>query len=141
MPYRACLRLSLLCCALLGAGTVLAARVSDAAGAGFALGNQVAATLFIVFRIIGIGIGVVVSQSLGGRQARAAAAVARAALDETWQYATERQAFGQPLSAFQGVSHRLAEFDTQVEACRLLCYQALWAKGILIRITNRRDLG
>ncbi len=41
-------------------------------------------------------------------------AVARAALDETWQYATERQAFGQPLSAFQGVSHRLAEFDTQV---------------------------
>ncbi|MCC6433463.1 MAG: cyclohexanecarboxyl-CoA dehydrogenase [Acidimicrobiales bacterium] len=55
-------------------------------------------------------------------------AVARAALDETWQYATERQAFGQPLSAFQGVSHRLAEFDTQVEACRLLCYQALWAK-------------
>ncbi|MEZ5232647.1 MAG: cyclohexanecarboxyl-CoA dehydrogenase [Acidimicrobiales bacterium] len=55
-------------------------------------------------------------------------AVARAALDETWQYATERQAFGQPLSAFQGVSHRLAELDTQVEACRLLCYQALWAK-------------
>lgn len=55
-------------------------------------------------------------------------AVARAALDEAWQYATERQAFGQPLSAFQGVSHRLAEFDTQLEACRLLCYQALWAK-------------
>ncbi len=55
-------------------------------------------------------------------------AVARAALDETWVYATERTAFGQPLSAFQGVSHRLAELDTQVEACRLLCYQALWAK-------------
>lgn len=53
--------------------------------------------------------------------------VARAALDETWQYATEREAFGQPLSAFQGVSHRLAELDTQVEAARLLCYQALWA--------------
>ena len=61
-------------------GTVLAARVSDTAGAGFALGNQVAATLFIVFRIIGIGIGVVVSQSLGSRQPRAAAAVSRAAL-------------------------------------------------------------
>ena len=53
--------------------------------------------------------------------------VARAALDDAWQYATERQAFGQPLSAFQGISHRLAEFDTQVEAARLLCYQSLWA--------------
>jgi len=54
-------------------------------------------------------------------------AVARAALDDAWAYSTERTAFGQPLSAFQGVSHRLAEFDTQVEAARLLCYQALWA--------------
>jgi len=55
-------------------------------------------------------------------------AVARVALKETWQYVTEREAFGQPLSAYQGVSHRLAEFDTQIEAARLLCYQALWAK-------------
>ena len=54
-------------------------------------------------------------------------AVARAALTDAWAYSTERTAFGQPLSAFQGVSHRLAEFDTQVEAARLLCYQALWA--------------
>jgi cyclohexanecarboxyl-CoA dehydrogenase len=27
------------------------------------------------------------------------------------------------MSAFQGVSHPLAEFDTQVEAARLLCLQ------------------
>jgi cyclohexanecarboxyl-CoA dehydrogenase len=53
--------------------------------------------------------------------------VARAALDDAWRYSIERTAFGQPLSAFQGVSHRLAEFDTQVEGARLLCYQALWA--------------
>jgi cyclohexanecarboxyl-CoA dehydrogenase len=55
-------------------------------------------------------------------------AVARAALDETWTYTTQRQAFGQPLTAFQGVSHPLAELDTQVEAARLLCLQALWLK-------------
>jgi cyclohexanecarboxyl-CoA dehydrogenase len=55
-------------------------------------------------------------------------AVARAALDDAWRYSTEREAFGQPLAAFQGVSHRLAELDTQVEAARLLCYQALWAR-------------
>lgn len=54
-------------------------------------------------------------------------AVARAALDDAWGYSTERTAFGRPLSAFQGVTHRLAELDTQVEAARLLCYQALWA--------------
>ena len=40
----------------------------------------------------------------------------------------EREAFGQPLSAFRGVSHKLAEFDTKVEAARLLCMNALWLK-------------
>jgi len=55
-------------------------------------------------------------------------AVARAALDETWEHAAQRVAFGKPLSAFQGVSHPLAEGDTQVEAARLLCLQTLWLK-------------
>ena len=55
-------------------------------------------------------------------------AVARAALEETWEYVAQREAFGKPLSAFQGVSHPLADFDTQVEAARLLCLQALWLK-------------
>jgi cyclohexanecarboxyl-CoA dehydrogenase len=55
-------------------------------------------------------------------------AVARVALDETWEYVAQREAFGQPLSAFQGVSHPLADFDTQVEAARLLCLQTLWLK-------------
>ena len=55
-------------------------------------------------------------------------AVARVALDETWAYVAQRQAFDKPLAAFQGVSHPLAELDTQVEAARLLCLQALWLK-------------
>jgi len=55
-------------------------------------------------------------------------AVARAALDEAWTYVAQRQAFGKPLSAFQGVSHPLADYDTQVEAARLLCLQTLWLK-------------
>jgi len=55
-------------------------------------------------------------------------AVARVALDETWEYVAQREAFGKPLSAFQGVSHPLADFDTQVEAARLLCLQTLWLK-------------
>jgi len=55
-------------------------------------------------------------------------AVARVSLDEAWKYAAQREAFGQPLTAFQGVSHPLAEYETQVEAARLLCLQTLWLK-------------
>lgn len=55
-------------------------------------------------------------------------AVARIALEETWAYVTEREAFGKPLSAFQGVTHPLADFETQVTAARLLCLQTLWLK-------------
>lgn len=55
-------------------------------------------------------------------------AVARVSLDEAWEYAAQREAFGQPLTAFQDVSHPLAEYETQVEAARLLCLQTLWLK-------------
>lgn len=55
-------------------------------------------------------------------------AVARVALEETWAYVAQREAFGKPLSAFQGVSHPLADYDTQVTAARLLCLQTLWLK-------------
>jgi Na+-driven multidrug efflux pump len=66
-------------------GTALAARVSDTAGAAFALANQVSATLFLLFRIVGAGISVVVTQSLGAGRRDAADAVARATLAaSTW---------------------------------------------------------
>lgn len=55
-------------------------------------------------------------------------AVASVALEESWTYVAQREAFGRPLASFQGVSHPLADFETQVEAARLLCYQALWLK-------------
>lgn len=53
---------------------------------------------------------------------------ARRSLDETWAYIGERQAFGKPLAAFQGVTHQLADFDTRVEAARLMSLNALWLK-------------
>lgn len=55
-------------------------------------------------------------------------AVAKVALEETWEYVAEREAFRKPLSAFQGVSHPLADYETQVAAARLLCLQTLWSK-------------
>jgi cyclohexanecarboxyl-CoA dehydrogenase len=55
-------------------------------------------------------------------------AVARQSLDETWLSTAERTSFGKPLIANQGVSFPLAEAETQVEACRLLCLKTLWLK-------------
>lgn len=66
-------------------GTMLAARVSDAGAAAFALGNHVLAMLFILFRVVGAGVSVVVSQCLGGGRRQAADEVARATLGaSTW---------------------------------------------------------
>lgn len=55
-------------------------------------------------------------------------ATAQQSLDETWQWLTEREAFGQKLAAFQGLTHPLAEYQTYVQAARLQCFYALWLK-------------
>lgn len=54
--------------------------------------------------------------------------VARASLDEAWQYAKEREAFGEPIVKRQGVSFPLAEAETYYEALRLHCLRTLWLK-------------
>ncbi len=50
--------------------------------------------------------------------------LAQGALDYGIGYAKERQAFGQPIGGFQGISFPLAEMATEVEAARLLVYNA-----------------
>lgn len=67
------------------AGTALAARISDAAGAGFALANHVFGLLFLLFRLVGAGVSVVITQNLGAGHRHEADRVARAALASgTW---------------------------------------------------------
>ncbi len=53
---------------------------------------------------------------------------AAASLEETWQYVTERQAFGKPIAKYQGVTEPLAEAETLLTAARLLCYKTLWLR-------------
>jgi cyclohexanecarboxyl-CoA dehydrogenase len=65
------------------------------------------------------------SRSLIGLQC---VGVAQQSLDETWAHVARHKAFGKPLAAFQGVSHQLAEHDTQIQAARLLSLHALWLK-------------
>ena len=55
-------------------------------------------------------------------------APARASLDETWSYVSEREAFDRPLAQYQGVSFPLAEAETHYKAARLVCYETLWRR-------------
>lgn len=51
--------------------------------------------------------------------------VAGQTLDEAVAYAKEREAFGNPIGAYQGVSFRIADAAAEIEAARLVCYDAL----------------
>ena len=52
--------------------------------------------------------------------------VAQVSLEETMAYVKERRAFGKTLATFEGVSFKIAEAATHIDACRGLCYRALW---------------
>lgn len=53
-----------------------------------------------------------------------AVGVAQAAYDYARDYSGERKAFGQPISGFQAVQHKLADMATGVQAARLLTWWA-----------------
>jgi len=61
----------------------------------------------------------IASQALG---------IAEASYEASVGYAREREAFGQKIGQFQGISFKLADMKTQIEASRLLIYQAALAK-------------
>lgn len=50
--------------------------------------------------------------------------IAEAALAYAIEYAKEREQFGKPIAAHQGISFKLAEIATDMEAAKLLTYQA-----------------
>ncbi|MES5952657.1 acyl-CoA dehydrogenase AcdA [Bacillus fungorum] len=67
----------------------------------------------------------------GGRNGIAAQAVgiAQGALDASVEYARARYQFGKPIAAQQGIGFKLADMATDVEAARLLTYQAAWLES------------
>ena len=62
----------------------------------------------------------------GGRISIAAlsAGIAEGALNEALKYSKERHQFNKPISAFQGISFKLADMATKVQAAKLLIYDA-----------------
>ncbi|MEI8326748.1 MAG: MATE family efflux transporter, partial [Betaproteobacteria bacterium] len=66
-------------------GLWLAAGLSDTSAAAFALANQVQVTFFLLFRIVSMGVSVVLTQNLGAGNRAGADQTARAALGaSTW---------------------------------------------------------
>jgi alkylation response protein AidB-like acyl-CoA dehydrogenase len=57
-----------------------------------------------------------------------AVGIAEAAFEAARDYAKEREQFGQPIANFQAIQFMLADMKTQLEAARLLTYQAALAK-------------
>lgn len=66
----------------------------------------------------------------GGRIGIGAMAIglAQAAFDAARAYATEREAFGKPIGAYESVSNMIADMDVGLDAARLLVYRAAWLK-------------
>ena len=66
----------------------------------------------------------------GGRLNIAACSLggAQLALDKALNYTKERQQFGKPLADFQATQFKLADMETELEAARVLLYQA--ARGL-----------
>ncbi len=54
--------------------------------------------------------------------------IAEAAYGAAVGYANDREAFGQKIGEFQGISFKIADMKTRIEASRLLTYQAALAK-------------
>lgn len=54
--------------------------------------------------------------------------IATASLEAATAYAKEREQFGKPIAAQQGVGFKLADMATQVEAAKLLVYRAALLK-------------
>ena len=74
----------------------------------------------------GKGFNIAMSTVDGGRIGIAAQAlgIAQGAYEHALAYAKERVQFGQPLAANQGISFKLADMYTKIDAARLLIYRA-----------------
>jgi alkylation response protein AidB-like acyl-CoA dehydrogenase len=66
--------------------------------------------------------------------------IAEGAYEASLEYANNREAFGQKIGEFQGISFKIADMKTRIEASRLLIYQAAIAKEKSKTSNNRYSL-
>lgn len=87
-----------------------------------------------------VGEGFIQSMKIldGGRISIGALAlgIAKGALNCSIKYSKEREQFGKPISQFQGISFKLAQMATEIEAAELLLYQAADMKNRHVKVTK-----
>ena len=73
-----------------------------------------------------------------GRTAIGAMAVgiARGALEDSIEYAQQRQQFGRPIGKFQAIQWKIADMATEIDAARLLVYRAAFMEDQDVRFTK-----
>jgi alkylation response protein AidB-like acyl-CoA dehydrogenase len=86
-------------------------RVTPRPGAGEPLAGDVAPALDRIAALVSVEI----------------VGVAQRTLEMTIEYARDREQFGRPIGAYQGVSHRCADMLRDVESARSTAYWAAWA--------------
>ena len=62
--------------------------------------------------------------------------IAKGAYEAALKYSKEREQFGKPISSFQGISFKLAEMATKIEAAELLLHKAAHLKNSGKRMTK-----
>jgi alkylation response protein AidB-like acyl-CoA dehydrogenase len=67
--------------------------------------------------------------------------LAQAALEEAIKYAQERRSFNVPLAQHQAIQWMLADTATEIEASRLLVYQAAWLKTKKLPFSKQAAMG
>jgi len=85
----------------------------------------------IAMTVLDVGRIGIASQALG---------IAEASYSAALSYARERESFGKKIGQFQGVSFKLADMKTRIEAARLLVYNAAMAKERSKRTNERFTL-
>ena len=87
-----------------------------------------------------VGDGFIQSMKIldGGRISIAALSlgIARGAYEASLKYSSERVQFGKPINAFQGISFKLADMATDIEASELLMHKACYEKNMGRRMTK-----
>lgn len=87
-----------------------------------------------------IGDGFIQSMKIldGGRISIAALSlgIARGAYEASLKYSSERVQFGKPINSFQGISFKLAQMATDIEASELLMHKACYEKNTGRRMTK-----
>jgi len=83
----------------------------------------------------GHGLRIALEALDGGRIGIAAQSVglAQGALETATRYAKERRTFGHPIADYQAIQWMLADMQTEIDAARMLTYQAAQVRGLEMR--------